>query len=144
MLLAGVRLGENDYTRRVAMQKIAASNRTDLALRKEPRGRDGAEPFLHGSAIVMGLAEESLSTPATAEQESSEWRTFVFCSIRSQKHVQIVACRLRIAKVELHGLAFLHDISDRDSSSLLICSNEVPNEEIASLKMTPELIDHDT
>ncbi len=67
MFLAGVRLGENDHTRRVAVQKIASSDRTDLPLGKESSRRDWAEPLLHDAAIVMGLAEESLSTPATAE-----------------------------------------------------------------------------
>ena len=69
--------------------------------------------------------------------------TLVLRSIRSQAKVQVVACRLRIAKVELHGLAFLNDVSDRDGSGLLIRSNEVPNEEVAPLEMTPVLIDHD-
>jgi hypothetical protein len=91
----------------------------------------------------MGLAEESLSSPAAAEQESPEWGTLVLRSIRSQAKVQVVACRLRIAKVELHGLAFLNDISDRDGSGLLIRSDEVPNKEIAPLEMAPVLIDHD-
>ena len=143
MFLAGVRLGENDHTRCVAVQEVAPSDRTDLALGKESRRRDGAEPLLHDPAIVMGLAEESLSTPATAEQEGPEWGTLVFRSIRSQAKVQVVACRLRIAKVELHGLAFLNDVSDRDGSGLLIRSDEVPNEEVAPLEMTPVLIDHD-
>jgi len=143
MFLAGVRLGENDHTRCVAVQEVAHSDRTDLALGKESRCRDGAEPLLHGPAIVMGLAKESLSAPATAEQESPEWRTLMLRSIRSQKNVQIVACRLRIAQVELHGLAFLDDIPNRNSSGLLIRSNKVPNEEVSPLEMTPVLIDHD-
>ena len=45
--------------------------------------------------------------------------------------------------MKLHGLAFLNDVSDRDSPSLLIRSDEVPNEEIAPLEMTPVFIDHD-
>ena len=125
------------------MQEVAPSDRADLALGKESRRRDGAEPLLHDPAIVMGLAEEPLSTPATAEQESPEWGILVFCSIRSQEKVQVVACRLRIAKVELHGLAFLNDVSDRNGSGLLIRSDEVPDEEVAPLEMTPVLIDHD-
>jgi hypothetical protein len=68
----------------------------------------------------------------------------MFRSIRSQKHVQVVAGRLRIAKVELHGLAFLDDIPNRNSSGLLIRSDEVPNEEVSPFKMTPVLIDDDT
>jgi len=144
MFLAGVRLGENDHTRCVAVQEVAPSDRTDLALGKESRRRDGAEPLLHDPAIVMGLAEESLSTPATAEQEGTEWGTLVLRSIRSQAKVQVIACRLRIAKVELHGLAFLNDVSDRDGSGLLIRSDEVPNKEVASLEMTLMLIDHDS
>ena len=144
MFLAGVRLGENDHTRCVAVQEVAPPDRTDLTLGKESRCRDGAEPLLHDPAIVMGLAEESLSTPATAEQEGSERGTLVRRSIRSQKKMQVVACRLRIAKVELHGLAFLNDVSDRDGSGLLIRSDEVPNMEVASLEMTLMLIDHDS
>jgi len=144
MFLAGVGLRENDHTRSIAVQEVASSNRTDLALGKEPRRRDRAEPLLHDPAIVMGLAEESLPTPATAEQEGPEWRTPVCRSIRSQEKVQVVACRLRIAEVELHGLAFLNDVSDRDGSGLLIRSDEVPNKEVASLEMTLMLIDHDS
>jgi hypothetical protein len=91
----------------------------------------------------MGLAKESLSTPATAEQEGPERGILVRRSIRGQEKVQVVARRLRVAKVELHGLAFLNDVSDRNGPGLLIRSNEVPNEEIAALEMTPVLIDHD-
>ena len=64
-------------------------------------------------------------------------------SIRSQAKMQVVACRLCITKVELHGLAFLNDVSDRDGTGLLIRSNKVSNEEVASLEMAPVLIDHD-
>lgn len=45
--------------------------------------------------------------------------------------------------MELHSLAFLHNIPDRDGSGLLIRSDKVPNEEVAPLEMTPVLIDHD-
>jgi hypothetical protein len=126
------------------MQEVAPSDRTNLALGKKSRRRDRAKPLLHDSDIVMGLAEESLSSPTTAEQKGREWRTLVRCSICSQEKMQIVACRLRIAKVELYGLAFLNDVSDRNGSGLLVCSDEVPNEEVAPLEMTPVLIDHDT
>ena len=44
--------------------------------------------------------------------------------------------------MELHGLAFLNNISDRDGSGLLIRPDEVPNEEVAPVEMTPMLIDH--
>lgn len=144
MFLMGVWLGENDHTRRITVQEVSPSDRTDLALGKKSRGRDRAEPLLHGSAIVVRVAEESLSAPATAEQESPEWGVFVLRSIRSQKKMQVVTCRLRIAKVELHGLAFLNHVSDRNGPGLLIRSNEVPNEEVAPLEMTPVLIDHNT
>ena len=143
MFLAGVGLGENDHTRRIAVQEVASSDRTDLPLRKKSRRRDGAQPLLHGPAIVMRVAEESLSTPATAEHEGSERRVMVLRSIRSQAKMQVVACRLRITKVELHGLAFLNDVSDRDGPGLLIRSNEVSNKEVASLEMATVLIDHD-
>lgn len=69
------------------MQEITLSDRTDFALGKKSRGRDGAKPLLHNSNVVMRLAEESLSTPATAEQQSPEWRNAVRRSIRSQKYV---------------------------------------------------------
>jgi hypothetical protein len=45
--------------------------------------------------------------------------------------------------VELHGLAFLNDVSDRNGSSLLIRSDQVPDEEVSSLEMAPMLVDHD-
>ena len=87
MFLGGVGLRENDHTRRIAVQEVASSNWTDLALGKEPSRWDGAEPLLHDPAIVMGLAEESLPTPATAKQEGPKWRTPVCRSIRSQENV---------------------------------------------------------
>ena len=85
MFLARVRLGENDHTRCVAMQEVSPSDLANLALGKESSRRDGAEPLLHNPAIVVGLAEESLSTPATAEQKGPEWGTWVRGSIRSQE-----------------------------------------------------------
>ena len=123
MFPEGVGLGENDHTCRVAVQKIAPSDRTDLALGKKSRGRNGAEPLLHGPAIVMRVAKKSFSTPATAEQESSQWGGAMLRSIRSQANVQVIACGLRIAKVELYGLAFLNNVSYRNGSGLLIRSN---------------------
>jgi len=144
MFLVGVRLSENDHTRRVAVQEVAPSDRTNLALGKESRRRDGAKPFSHDAAIVMGVTEESLSTSATAEQEGPEWGILVLRSIRGQEKVQVVARGLRVAKVKLYGLAFLNDVSDRNGPGLLIRSNEVPNEEVAPLEMTPVLIDHDS
>ena len=144
MFLVRVRLGENDHIRCVAVQEVAPSDRTNLALGKESRRRDGAKPFSHDAAVVMGVTEESLSSPATAEQEGPEWGTLVLRSIRGQEKVQVVARRLCVAKVELHCLAFLNGISDRNGADLLIGSNEVPNEEVAPLEMTPVLIDHDS
>jgi hypothetical protein len=124
------------------MKKITASDWSDFSLRKESRGRDGAQPLLHSPAIVMGVAEESLSTPATAEHEGPEREIFVLRSIHSQAKMQVVACGLRITKVELHGLAFLNDVSDRDGPGLLIRSNKVPNEEVSTLEMALVLINH--
>jgi hypothetical protein len=92
----------------------------------------------------MGLAEESFSTPATAEQEGSERGTLVRRSIRGKEKVQVVACRLCIAEVELDSLAFLNDIADRNGSGLLIRSDEVPNKEVAPLEMTLVFINHNS
>jgi hypothetical protein len=106
--------------------------------------RDGAESLLYDADIVMGVAEESLSSPATAEQQGSERRIHVFRSVRSQEKMQVVACRLRIAQVELHSLALLNDVSDCYGSGLLVCPDEVSNEEVSSLEMTPVFNDHDS
>jgi hypothetical protein len=46
--------------------------------------------------------------------------------------------------VELDGLAFLHDIPDRDGSGLLIRSDQVSDEEVAPLEVAPVLIDYNT
>ena len=87
MFLVGVWFGENDHTRRIPVQEIAPSDRTDLALGKKSRRRNGPEPLSHDPAIMMGVAEESLSTSATTKQEGPEWRIFVLRSIRSQAKV---------------------------------------------------------
>jgi hypothetical protein len=125
------------------VQEVSSSDRTDLALGKESRRWDGAKPLLYDPDVMMGLAKESLSAPATAEQESPEWGTLMLRPIRSQKHVQVVACRLRISEVELHGLTFLDDVPDRNSTRLLIRSDEIPNKEIPPLEMIPMLINDD-
>ena len=83
LLLSGIRLGEDNHTRRIAVQEVSSSDRTNLALSKESRRWDGTKPLLHDPDVMMGLAKESLSAPATAEQEGSEWRTPVCRSIRS-------------------------------------------------------------
>lgn len=93
---------------------------------------------------MMRAAEKPLSAPTAAEQESAERRALVLRAIRGQEKVQVVARRLCIAQVELHGLALLNDLSDRDGPGLLVRPNEVPNQEIASLEMTPVFVDHDS
>lgn len=143
MWRTGVRLGEDDHAGRVAVQEIAPPDRTDLSLREKSSRGERPEALLHDSTIVMGLAKEALSTPATTEQEGSKRRILVLRAIRSQEKVQVVAGRFGIAEMELHGLAFLNDVSDGDSPGLLIRSNEVTNEEVAPLEMTLVLIDDD-
>jgi hypothetical protein len=69
------------------MQEVAPSDRTDLALGKKPRRRNRPEPLSHDPAIMMGVAEESLPTPTTTEQESPEGGIVVFRSILSQAKV---------------------------------------------------------
>jgi len=125
------------------MQKVAPSDRTNLALCKESCRRDGAKPLLHDPTIVIGVAEESFSTSATAEQERTERGALMFRPVRSQEKMQVVACRLGIAEVELHSLTFLNDVSDRDGPGLLVRSNEVSNEEVAAFEMASMLIDYD-
>jgi hypothetical protein len=45
--------------------------------------------------------------------------------------------------VELHGLAFLNNIPDRNGSSLLVRSDQIPDEEVSPLEMASMLVDHD-
>jgi hypothetical protein len=87
MGLARIRLRENDYARRVAMQEVPTSDRADLALGKESCRRDGAEPLLYGSNIVMGSTEEPLATPATTEKKGPERGMPVRRSIRRQEEM---------------------------------------------------------
>jgi len=44
--------------------------------------------------------------------------------------------------VELDGLAFPYNVPNRHGSGLLIRSDQIPDEEVASLEMAPLLIDH--
>ena len=138
-----VRFREDDHAGRVAVQEIASPDRTNLTLREKTSRRERPEALLHDATIVMGLAKEALSTPATTEQEGSERGILVLRSIRSQEKVQVVAGRFCIAEMKLYGLAFLNDISDSDSPGLLICSDEVTNKEVASLEVALVLIDDD-
>jgi len=87
MFLARFKLGKNDHTRRVAMQEVAPSDWTNLALGEESCRGDGTEPLLHDSNIVMGSAEEPLSTPTTTEKKGPERGMPVRCSIRRQEEV---------------------------------------------------------
>lgn len=60
------------------MQEVAPSDGTDLALGKKSRRRNGPEPLSHDPAIMMGVTEESLPTPATAEQAGIARRFVAF------------------------------------------------------------------
>lgn len=143
MWRTGVWFREDDHAGRVAVKEIASPDRTDLSLREKSSRGERPEALLHDSTIVMGLAKEALSTPATTEQKGSKRRILVLRAIRGQEKVQVVAGRFGIAEMELHSLSFLNDISDGDSPGLLIRTDEVTNEEVAPLKMTLVLIDDD-
>ena len=139
----GVRFREDDHASRVAVQEIASPDWANLSLREKTSRGERPEALLHDSTIVMGLAKEALSTPATTEQEGSKRWILVLRAIRSQEKMQVVAGRFGIAEMELHGLAFLNHVSDCDGPGLLIRSNKVTNEEVAPLEMTLVLIDDD-
>ena len=57
LLLSGIRLGENDDTRCIAVQEVSSSDRTDLALGKESRRWNRTKPLLHDPDVMMGLAK---------------------------------------------------------------------------------------
>lgn len=44
--------------------------------------------------------------------------------------------------MKLHGLSLLDDISDRDRSRGLICSNEIPDQKVSPFETGSMLIDH--
>lgn len=62
-------------------------------------------------------------------------------SVGRQQGVQILAGRLRIAKVKLHGLPFLHDVANGDCSGRLIGADQVPDEKIPPLEPITMFID---
>ena len=64
-------------------------------------------------------------------------------SVGGQQCVQIFAGRLRVAKVKLHGLPFLHDVANRDRSGRLVGAKQVPDEKISSLEPIAMFIDGD-
>ena len=67
--MAVIRLREKRDARRVAVKKIFAAHRTDLALCKKPCNRDRSYAFLDHVSVMMGSAEEALAPAAAAEQE---------------------------------------------------------------------------
>src|SRR5262249_36811446 len=73
-LLTVFRSGEKGDACRIAVKKIFAAHRTDLALCKEARHRNRSDAFLHHPAIVMGMAEQAFASPAAAEQQRTQRR----------------------------------------------------------------------
>lgn len=68
----------------------------------------------------------------------------MYRTILGKQDLQILARGYAVAKLKLNSLAFFNDIADRDRSGLLICANQVPNEEVSSFKVISVLIDNNT
>ena len=60
---------EESDARRVTVEKVLPTHRTDLPLRKKAGDRNRPHSFLDDLAVVMAMAEESFSPATTAEQE---------------------------------------------------------------------------
>jgi hypothetical protein len=125
------------------MKEVPPSDWTDFALCKKPGDWNRPDTFLDHRAVVMRMAEEPFPPAAAAEEERSQRRMPMFGTIRREKHVQVVAGRFGVTKLELHGLAFLHEISDGNRPRFLVRSHEIAHQKIAPFEPAAMLVDGD-
>ena len=125
---------------RVPMKKIASSDRTDLALRKKSCDRNWSQAIGERFRVMVQSTEQSLSASTATEQQGAEWSIGMHRAVCGQQQVQILARRLGITQVELHGLAFLNHVSNRDGAGGLISPDEITDEKVSPLKMVPMFI----
>jgi hypothetical protein len=125
------------------VEEVFPSYRPNFALGKKPGDRDRSHAFLQHPAVMIRVAKETFASSAAAEQQRAKWRVPVLGAIRGEKHLQVVAGGLGITKLKLNRLAFLHHISDGNSSPLLVRSYEVAHKKIATLEAASMLIDRD-
>jgi hypothetical protein len=62
--------------------------------------------------------------------------------IRCQEQMQVLARRLGVAELKLHGLSLLHDIAHGDRTRRLIRADQVSHEEISPFEPVSMLV-HD-
>lgn len=77
----GVSLSKNSHAGGVAMEKIAAADWSDLALRKKPGDRNRPQPSRHGLGVVIDSSEEALPAPAATEDQCAERIVTMRCAI---------------------------------------------------------------
>src|SRR5687767_6556680 len=122
------------------MEKISSAYGSYFALREEAGHRNPSQSFLHDRAVMVGAPEQAFTAPTAAEEQSPERGMTMFGAIRGKQDVQVVAGGFGVAKLELHGLAFLDEIANRESASFLIRSDEIAHEKISAFEAAPMLI----
>src|SRR5205085_9329503 len=106
------------------MHEIASGDRTKLTRREESRDRNFTERTAHRTHVVVRLTEQPLTAPVARKEERAGDRIETF---RFEHRTQILARRLRIANLELHGLPHLSHVADRDRAGVAVDADEVAN-----------------
>jgi hypothetical protein len=78
------------------MHKVFMPNGPDLALRKKPGQRDAPQACSHCFGIVVALAKQAKTSPATAEHQRPHRRVLMIGPVSGQQHMKVVAGGLRV------------------------------------------------
>ena len=125
------------------MEEVSPSYRSDLALGEETCQGNPAHPFLKHTAIVMWLTEESFPPTAAAKHERAPRLVLVFGAVCGEENVQVFTGGFRVAKMKLNGLAFLDNVTNGNRARLLVRSDEITHEKIASFELASMFVDDD-
>ena len=117
-----------------AVQAVAASDRTDLPLRKEAGSRNRSDGVLQAAGIVAGLGEQPCAPAIAAEDEGAHGRCAAVL-LPGQKERQIVVRALRVTDMELDRLARADQISHRDHAGVRVGAYDVPHQKVAALEV---------
>lgn len=120
-----IRLGKEGHAGGIAMEKIAAADRPDLALREKSCDRDWSQPFRHCLRVMIHSSEQALSAPAATEDQRAEGSVAMGGPVGREQEVQIFARRLRVTQMKLDGLPFLDHVPDRDGAGCVIGADEI-------------------
>src|SRR2546427_9252467 len=124
------------------MEEVATADGRELAVPEEAGEREGAQVLPNQRDVVVGNTVQSLPTPGAVEVATERWAPPVESARHTgQRELEILARRIRVAELELDGLADAHGVADGDGAGGLVRPDQIAHQEIPALERRFRRID---